>query len=112
MSVRQTITDIVTEQDLDVVFLEPAEYDNAIIGLYWDDNGTPHIAYDKDKILDMHIKDGMSEDEAEEFFSYNTIRALPYMGASAPIIIEVMKEEKAIEVQEVFSDDHREAQEN
>jgi hypothetical protein len=31
--------------------------------------------------------DNMTEDEAAEFISYNTLRALPYAGESAPIII-------------------------
>ena len=31
--------------------------------------------------------DGMSEEEAADFISYNTVRALPYMGPKGPIIL-------------------------
>ena len=116
MTIRDDIVELITLDDKDVIFLEPRDYDDAIIGLYWDAQDEPHIAYDKDKIIDMHIKDGMSEEEAYEYFEYNTVRALPYMGMTAPIIIDVIsyqqgKEKPAIDITEV-PDEHREAQEN
>ena len=33
------------------------------------------------------IKDGMGDLEAIEFIEFNTIRALPYFGIQAPIIV-------------------------
>lgn len=112
MNVRQEITDQVEAADTAVVFLDPEEYDAAIIGLQWDVSGQPHVAYDRDRIIDMHMKDGMSREEAEEYFEFNTIRALPYMGIEAPIFIEVMKKEDAMDIPGEFDEDHREAAEN
>ena len=38
--------------------------------------------------------DGMSIEEATEFVEFNTIRALPYMGPMAPVIVYLAEEEK------------------
>ena len=35
------------------------------------------------------MKNGMSRDEAVEYFEYNTVRTIPYMGSAAPIIMEM-----------------------
>ena len=32
-------------------------------------------------------EDGMTEEEAIEFIEYNTIRAIPYFGPNAPIVL-------------------------
>jgi hypothetical protein len=39
-------------------------------------------------------KEGISEEDAEDFISYNTIRACPYMGDKAPIIMWRLEEDK------------------
>lgn len=42
-------------------------------------------------------KDGIDEEEAIEWIEYNTIRAIPYAGEKAPIVmydLPVMEEEK------------------
>jgi len=80
------------DDEIKIVFLEPDCYDKTIKGLYWDNQNIPHIVYDRDMIINMHIHDGMTYDEAQEFIDYNTIRALPYMGVTAPILITPMQE--------------------
>jgi hypothetical protein len=66
-----------------VVFSNPG-YDDALIGVTTDNQAV----YDYDKMLEYLVNhDNMSEDEAADFISYNTLRALPYAGESAPIII-------------------------
>lgn len=44
--------------------------------------------YDFEKMVEcLQEEDGMDEMDAIEFIEYNTIRALPYMGAMAPIVL-------------------------
>lgn len=37
--------------------------------------------------MECLMKEGMSEEDADEWISYNTIRAIPYMGEYAPILM-------------------------
>lgn len=47
-----------------------------------------HAVYDEQLILEMlKTDDDMTEDEALEWYEYNTRRSLPYMGDYVPIII-------------------------
>ena len=59
-------------------------FDDAIIGIDTDDR----LVYSYDVMVETLMeRDGMSDEEAADFISYNTIRALPYMGSYKPIII-------------------------
>lgn len=80
-ALRQAICDMDHEDS--VVFDKP-DYDDAIIGIT--DEG--QVIYDYDTMVKCLVdRDGMSETEAIEFIDYNTIRALPYAGEKAPIIM-------------------------
>lgn len=69
--------------DESIVFDNPS-YVTAAIGLT--EGG--RVVYDYDKMVDFLIEtDGMEYDEAMEFIDYNTIRAIPYFGEMAPIVI-------------------------
>lgn len=66
-----------------VVFDGP-DFDEAIIGVT--DEG--RVVYDYNKMVRcMMQQDEITEEEAIEFIEYNTIRALPYFGPNAPIIM-------------------------
>lgn len=68
----------------DVKFLVNYSYDDALIGIS-DDN---RAIYDYDLMVEWLINtEGFSEEEAMEWIDYNTIRALPYFGEGAPIIL-------------------------
>lgn len=68
----------------DVTYLTNYSYDDALIGIS-DDN---RAVYDYDKMVKWLIeKEDFTEEEAIEWIDYNTIRALPYMGEKAPIIM-------------------------
>lgn len=74
----------------DSVVFESPDYEDAIIG--WDEN-TGRIIYDYEKMVECLMnEDGMEYDEAAEFIDYNTVRACPYMGDKAPIILKSIEE--------------------
>ena len=74
------------ENDTELVFLDDA--DEAIIGIVVDGLEDCRIAYSKRKFLEILQKQGMTESEAEEWYEYNTLRSLPYMGKHSPIFLE------------------------
>lgn len=66
------------------VYLTNYSYDDALIGV--SHNG--RAIYDYDLMVQWLVdNEGMDELEAMEWIDYNTIRALPYMGAEAPIVM-------------------------
>lgn len=67
----------------DAIVLENPTYRNAVIGI----SEEGRVIYSARIILeDMIIDEGMDYEEAEDYFSYNLLRSLPYMGENAPII--------------------------
>jgi hypothetical protein len=68
----------------DILIFSNPSYDDALIGVTEDNRAV----YDYDKMVDwLFENEGMSVEEATEWVDYNTIRALPYFGESAPIIM-------------------------
>lgn len=63
-------------------------YDCAIVGVVTRFAQPPIVCYSKDKIIDMLIiDDGMSYDEALEFFEFNQLGA--WVGDTTPCFIEM-----------------------
>lgn len=68
----------------DVIILSNYSYDDALIGISEDGRAI----YDYYKMVEWLMREeNFTEEEAIEWIDYNTIRALPYMGAYAPIIM-------------------------
>jgi hypothetical protein len=68
----------------DVTILENYSYDDALIGVTEDGRAV----YDYEKMVAWLVEtEGFTELEAVEWIDYNTIRALPYMGDKAPLIM-------------------------
>lgn len=68
----------------DIKYLTNYSYDDALIGV--SDDG--RAIYDFDKMVEWLMNEvGLSDSEAVEWIEYNTIRALPYFGERAPIIM-------------------------
>jgi hypothetical protein len=87
MTVREKLIDAGYE---DIVILENFSYDDAFIGVSHDDRAV----YDYDKMVKWLIDtQGFSETDAIEWIDYNTIRALPYFGEKAPIILYRVEED-------------------
>lgn len=71
-----------------VVFENP-DYDDAIIGVTQDGKAV----YDYAKMVDSLMReDNISQEDAIDFIEYNTIRALPYAGEDAPVIIHLLED--------------------
>ena len=67
-----------------VVIFTDYGYDDALIGVSEDNRAV----YDYEKMVDWLVQtQGMSYSDAAEWIDYNTIRALPYAGDAAPIIM-------------------------
>ena len=87
------LRDIISDQcpDTPFLFMDPREYDKAIIGVAEGANLRDTIAYDYDKVIKLNMRMGMTEDEAIDYFNYNQIGA--YVGEHTPIFIYKTKGE-------------------
>jgi len=79
------VEELLLDNDLEgTAYFIGDDYDTAILG-YTDDG---RLVYSYEKMVDWLVKnDGMTPDDAAEWIEYNTIRAIPYMGEKAPIIV-------------------------
>ena len=78
------------EQYSEEPFMKMDGYEECIVGVVEQFGRPPILCYDKTKILAKLIDDGMTDDEAEEFFEYNQIGA--YVGDSTPCFVTLMTE--------------------
>ena len=68
----------------DAIVFDDMSYDGSIVGVTTDGR----VVYDYDKMVEELMEDEeWSYEEAAEWIDYNTIRALPYVGENAPIIM-------------------------
>lgn len=66
-----------------VVIFSDYSYDDALIGVTTDNRAV----YDYDKMIEWLMNtENWSYEEASDWISYNTIRALTYAGENAPIV--------------------------
>lgn len=67
------------------LFLEPAVYDEAIMGIAYRFGMEPVVAYDRTRVIDILAKD-MTREDAEEFFEFNIIGS--WWGPVTPVFID------------------------
>jgi len=79
------LNDVSYDQENNLTYFN--DYGDALIGYTVHADKTVAV-YDYKKCIKSLMKDGMSEEEAVEYFEYNTVRTIPYMGSAAPIIME------------------------
>ena len=73
----------------DVKYLVNYSYDDALIGVTTDNRAV----YDYDKMVEWLMRtEDIDSLEAMDWINYNTIRALPYMGEDAPIVMRPLME--------------------
>ena len=88
MAAPQHILEWLSETDCEAMRLEPADlYDEHIVGVAYRFNTGPILVYDMKSILRSHTKMGMTRDEAEEFFEYNTLGA--WVGEGTPVFLDM-----------------------
>ena len=81
MTTRERIMDEMEK----AIFLEPKDFDEAIIGVTYRFGMDPVVAYDRTIVIDILARD-MPREDAEEFFEFNTIGA--WMGDLTPVFID------------------------
>lgn len=62
----------------------PELYKSAIIGITQDRR---HIVYSHSYLIEAYVREGMTEDEALEFFLSNTAEMIANAGPYAPLVI-------------------------
>ena len=75
----------ILEQFPDNNFVKLDDLDDAIIGVYADTEN-PRLVYSIGDIVECFVKQGMTDEEAIDFYEYNTARSIPYI-ENAPILI-------------------------
>jgi hypothetical protein len=85
--VHQTLEDLFGDQE----FTKMDGYDDCIAGVIERYGMEPILCYDKEKVLSKLQEDGMSYEEAEEFWSYNQIGA--WVGDNTPSFITFINQD-------------------
>ena len=70
-------------------------FDDAIIGIaegWFGDSQHAVLAYDYDKCIDILVAQGSTREEADEYFSFNTLGA--YVGEHTPVFIHNLRGKK------------------
>ena len=82
-----------TLADNEACLLEPRdEYDDCVIGIGYRCSAGPLAVYSIPKVLKVMQGWGMDDQEAQEFFEYNTIGC--WMGDGTPIFIHLFEEDE------------------
>ena len=80
---RKDIEDLYADDEPEILFADG--YDKAIAGVVWDGERT-RVVYTTEKILAILMEDGMTYDEASEYFDFNV--AGSHMGVYTPLYLE------------------------
>ena len=80
---RKDIIDLYGGDEPEMLFADG--YDSAIAGVVWDGKRT-RVVYRTESILEILMDQGMTYDEASEFFDFNV--AGSYMGVYTPLYLE------------------------
>lgn len=81
----QQILDWINENFVNVLY--PKGYEDCILGVAEKFGGPPVAALDLEKMLQKMQQDGMTEEEALEFFEFNILGA--YVGPETPVYIHL-----------------------
>jgi len=83
---RQRVNDYCEAWDEELILLEPAAFDAAILGITSRIDGLLAVAYDERLCVAILEGDGMTHEDAMEFFDFNTWGA--GMGDHGPVFID------------------------
>jgi len=82
---REECVDLSLEDDL--LFLDGPEFDVAIVGVLERFGATDAVCYDYDKVIQVLVDQGMSVDDAHEWYQFNILGA--WMGDTTPVFVRV-----------------------
>ena len=85
MTAAMTKRGYLSEFEDDVMVLEPSQFDEAIVGTVSRVDRSPVVCYSVDKIVEILMEDGMSQEEAYEYYEYNILGA--YIGEGTPMFL-------------------------
>ena len=80
---RHDIEDLYSDDEPEMLFADG--YDGAIEGVVWDGKRT-RVVYRMESILEILMDQGMTYDEASEYFDFNV--AGSHMGVYTPLYLE------------------------
>ena len=80
---RKDIIDLYADDEPEMLFADG--YDSAIEGVGWDGERT-RVVYRRESILEILMDQGMTYDEASEYFDFNV--AGSHMGVYTPLYLE------------------------
>ena len=81
---KELLREIALDGADDMIILEGDEFADGAVGISYDN----HVVYYYQKLVESLSKhNNWTEEEAMEWLDYNTLRALPYLGEGAPIIM-------------------------
>ena len=90
MTKEKIIEDIIEIEGEDNEILLADGFEDAYMGLATQFTKTPLAIYDRNKCIDILVnRDGMSEEEAEEYFQYNVEGA--WVGENTPMFLQPLK---------------------
>lgn len=87
---RSALQALGEERELEIALMDSPSFDSSIVGIT--DDGRLAYSYSS-MVLELQKDENLDPEAAIEFIDYNTIRALPYMGENAPIILDLTKDE-------------------
>ena len=84
---------ILEEMQMDTfAFLDPDYFDEAILGVAERCGVSPVVLYDRNKCIDLLVKEGMPRDEAHEYFDFNIVGS--YIGDETPLFATFLETEE------------------
>ena len=88
MSTRDKIQSYLECCEQSATLLEPAMFDDAIIGIADLPDGSAAVVYDRQQCIEVIMANSRcTREEAEEHYEYNTVRACAYM-ERPPILVD------------------------
>ena len=81
-----TTRDRITDQLEDALFLEPAAFDEAILGIAERGTSVAVVCYDRTRCIDILARD-MPREDAEEFFEFNVLGS--WVGDMTPVFVDM-----------------------
>lgn len=76
MNTRAKIQSYLEMQEAQALLLEPPYFDEAIIGIAESAGADPAVAYDRQRVIEILMREGCeSREEAEEYFEFNILGA-------------------------------------